>query len=71
MQSLYIHITTLQVFGYFTRILLDKISLVIFSELWKRISRNTSQQLLQRLQLLLFSSSFNSLNKPGITFVNF
>ena len=33
--SLYIHRTTLQVFRYFTRILLDKISVVIFLKLWK------------------------------------
>ena len=37
----------------------------------KLISRNTSQQLLQRLQLLVFSSIFNNVNKPGISFVNF
>ena len=64
-------------YNYFTGIQVfykdfaGKISVVIFLELWKRTSRNTSQQLLQRLQLLLFSSSLNNLNKPGITFVNF
>ena len=33
--SLYIRTTTLQVFRYFTRILLDKICLAIFLKLWK------------------------------------
>ena len=33
--SLYKHRATIQIFRYFTRILLDKISLVIFLKLWK------------------------------------
>ena len=64
------HRTTLQVFRYFARVLLDKISLeylrffiFIFKIMEKVISRNTSQQLLQRLQKLVFSSTFNNVSQ--------
>ena len=39
--SLYIHRTTWQVFRYFTKILLGKISLAIFLKLWNSLSQGT------------------------------
>ena len=53
--SLYIYITTWQVFRYFTKILLDNISLAIFLKLWNSLSEGTPLSICFRgLQLLFF-----------------
>ena len=55
----YIYIELLD--RYFTRILLDKISLVIFSKLRKSSSQGTPlSNCFRRLQLLVASSTFNN-----------
>ena len=53
------------IYKYFTRILLDKISLVIFLKLWKSLSQGTSlSSCFQGLQLLVFSSTFKNVRQP-------
>ena len=55
---IYIYRTTWQVFRYFTKILLDKISLPISLKLWNSLSQGTPFSICFRGMQLLFSVNF-------------
>ena len=63
--SLYVHRTTLQVFRYFTRILLAR---YIFKIMEKLISRNISQQLFQKFAIACFFINLSTFNNVSQAF---